>query len=404
MEKQIKPKKLNIKFNKKFWQNLAVLLLVFVGGIWLGRSDVNLPGNFANQSSQNQDLPKQLDYRGVEEVYSQLKSGFDGQLDVNKLQNGLKSGLVEAAGDPYTEFLNEADTKELEEDLSGSFEGIGAELGKDKEAIVIVAPITGFPAEKAGLKPKDVVAEIDGETTSDLSLTEAVKKIRGPKGTKVKLVIIRDNKRLDFEITRDQINIPSVTSEVVGTTGIITISRFGNDTAELTDKFARELKAKNVKSVILDVRGNPGGRLDAAVDVAGLWLNKGSTILQEKRGGQVIKTYFAENKPVLNGLPTVVLIDEGSASASEIVAGALKDNNVATLIGQKSYGKGSVQEIRSLTFGGSLKVTVARWFTPNGRNIDKEGIEPDQKVEITDADAASNRDPQRDAAIQKLAL
>lgn len=402
MEKQINTEKFKSKFNKKFWQNLVILTLVFIGGVWFGRSDIRLPGNFANQSSQNQDLPKQLDYRGVEEVYSQLKSGFDGELDAVQLQNGLKAGLVEAAGDPYTEFLSESETKELQEDLSGSFEGIGAELGKDKEAIVIVAPIAGFPAEKAGLKPKDIVAEIDGETTGDLSLTEAVKKIRGPKGTKVKLVIIRDGKRLDFEITRDQISIPSVTSEVVGSTGVITISRFGDDTAKLADKFARELKAKNVNSIILDVRGNPGGRLDAAVAIAELWLNKGSTILQEKRGGQVIKTYFAENKPVLNGLPTVVLIDEGSASASEIVAGALRDNNVATLIGQKSYGKGSVQEIRSLTFGGSLKVTIARWFTPNGRNIDKEGIEPDQKIEITDADTAANRDPQRDAALQKL--
>lgn len=388
----------------KILRNIVVIVLVFAGGIYVGHSEPAFLSNlFAPKSVQKQDLPNKLDYSGVEKVYDQLKTSFDGQLDAKKLEDGLRQGLVKAAGDPYTEYLDAQAAKEFDEGLNGSFEGIGAELGKEDNSIVIVSPIAGFPAEKAGLKPKDVIAEINGESAYDLSIAEAVKKIRGPKGTKVKLGIVRDGKSLDFEITREQITIPSTTSEVVGSNiGVIKISRFGEDTVNLTNKYARELKDKNVKAVILDLRGNPGGLLDSAVGVASVWLKKGDMVLQEKRDGKVIKTYFAEGKPVLNGVPTVVLIDDGSASASEIVAGALKDNNAANLIGVKSYGKGSVQEVHKFDFGGALKVTIARWFTPNGRNIDKEGIEPDQKVELTDEDATAKRDPQKDAAIQYL--
>lgn len=391
------------KFSVKAFKNLIIVLVIFGSGFLLGQSDV--AENFLSQSNNASDssLPSKLDYSGVEEVYSKLRDSFDGQLDQQKLQDGLKEGLVRAAGDPYTEFLNEEATKEFEEGLSGSFEGIGAELGKDKESIVIISPISGFPAEKAGIKAKDVIVEIDGESAYDLSVTEAVKKIRGEKGTKVKLTVLRDGKTLDFEITRDQITIPSVTSEVTDSgIGIIEINRFGDDTVKLAADTAADLKSKNVKGVILDLRGNPGGLLNGAVGVSEIWLTSGDKILQEKRGEEVIKTYFADGKQVLSGVKTVILIDEGSASASEIVAGALKDNGAATIIGVKSYGKGSVQEVKSLSFGGTLKVTVARWFTPNGRNIDKEGIEPDQKVEISEEDAKAARDPQKDAAIKFL--
>lgn len=403
VEKQKAPKKKS-KFDRKILRNIVVVILVFAAGFYIGKGgNTEFIGSFFGQKSvQKQDLPKKLDYSEVEKVYDQLKTSFDGQLDPNELEDGLRQGLVEAAGDPYTEYLDKEATKDFDEGLSGSFEGIGAELGKDNDSIVIVSPIAGFPAEKAGLKPRDVIAEINGEPAYDLSITEAVEKIRGPKGTKVNLGIVRDGKTLDFEITREQITIPSTTSETVNNIGIIKINRFGEDTVPLTIQFAKELKQKNVKGIVLDLRGNPGGLLEGAVNVANLWLKKGDMILQEKRDGKVIKTYFAEGNPVLNGVPTVVLIDDGSASASEIVAGALKDNNAATLIGTKSYGKGSVQEVHKFDFGGALKVTIARWFTPGGRNIDKEGIEPDQKVELSDEDAAAKRDPQKDAAILYL--
>jgi carboxyl-terminal processing protease len=393
----------NKKNIKRSVVNVVVLVFVFVLGLGVGSNRIKLgPDGIYRKSVQNSSDQK-LDYAGVEELYEGLKDGFDGQLDENKLEDGLKEGLVKAAGDPFTEYLNSEESKEFSEQLNGSFEGIGAELSKEKESIVIVAPIEGFPAQKAGLKAKDIIAEINDESAYDLSTTEAVKKIRGPKGTKVKLKIVREGKVLDFEITRDQINIPSVKTEVTPENiGIIKISRFGDDTVGLATQAAQDLKAKNVRGVILDMRGNPGGLLDASVGLSNIWLPKGKTILQEKRGDKVIKTYTASGNPILAGVPTIVLVNEGSASASEITAGALRDNNVATILGVKTFGKGSVQELRELNDGGFLKVTIARWFTPAGRNIDKEGIEPDQKIELTEEDAAAKRDPQKDAAINKL--
>jgi carboxyl-terminal processing protease len=389
------------KTNNNFVRNLAILVLVFAAGILIGGKNPQVLENLdSNRSTQNSSLPNRLDYSGVEEVYSKLKANYDGQLDQKKLEDGLKQGLVNAASDPYTEYLNADDTKEFNNQLNGTFEGIGAELGKKDQSIVIVSPIAGFPAAKAGLKPKDVITDINGQSAFDISLSEAVQKIRGPKGSKVKLGIIRGGKKLEFSITREQITVPSVSQKVVNGVGVIKIVRFGDDTVELARKYANDLSSQHVKGIVLDLRGNPGGLLDAAVGVSSLWLNKGDTVLQEKRGGVVEKTYFAEGTPVLNGLPTVVLIDAGSASASEITAGALHDNGVATLIGTKSYGKGSVQEVLNLDNGGELKVTVARWYTPNGRNIDKQGIKPDKTVKFTDSMAG--RDPQLDAALQFL--
>ena len=398
------PDKKTKLFTAKNLKIILALVVVFGLGVYASEANlINLDKIRGNVTSKNQGLPNQLDYSAVEEVYDKLKNNFDGKLDQKKLENGLREGLVNAAGDPYTEFLNAQESKEFQQELSGSFEGIGAELSKDEELVVIVSPIAGFPAAKAGLKAKDAIVEIDGKSAIDLSITEAVKKIRGKTGTKVKLGIIRDEKRLDFEITRAKISIPSVeTEKVAGNIGVIKISRFGEDTVELTREAALNLQEDKVKGVILDLRGNPGGLLDASVGVSSVWLDKGEIVLEEKRGGQVIKTHFASGSSVLNGLPTVVLINEGSASASEIVAGALRDNGAATLLGTKSFGKGSVQEVQQLDFGGILKVTIARWFTPDGVNIDKDGIKPDKKVKITDKDIKAERDPQQAAAIKLL--
>lgn len=382
--------------------NVAVVAAVFLGGVALGSGRISVgPDAVFRQSIQQNAGP--LEYEGVEELYDSLKQGFDGQLDTSKLEDGLKAGLVEAAGDEYTEYLNPEETKDFNEQLSGSFEGIGAELGKEEQSIVIISPIAGFPAEKAGIKARDIITEINGESAYNISVTDAVKKIRGEKGTKVKLQVVREGKPLEFEITRDTINLPSVKTEITDDNiGIIEISRFGEDTTMLVQKAAREFQDKKVKAVVLDMRGNPGGLLDAAVGVSNVWLDKGDLILEEKRGDEVVKSFRADRAPILGGMPTVVLVDEGSASASEIVAGALRDNNAATIIGQKTYGKGSVQEVRELNDGGVLKVTVARWYTPAGKNIDKDGIEPDQKVEITEDDLKAQRDPQKDAALAKL--
>lgn len=381
-----------------------VALMIFALGVGVGSGRINVGPDAALRSSQNNNLPADLDYKTVEQVYDSIKANYDGELDVQTILDGLKEGLAKSTGDPYTEYLNPQAAKEFDEDLNGTFSGIGAELSKDKEFITIVAPIAGFPAEKAGLRPRDVIIEINGEPAYDLSVSEAVNKIRGEAGTKVKLKIVRgQSEQLEFEITRQKITIPSVTSEILpDNIGYLKVSRFAEDTAELSSEAANKFKAANVRGVILDVRGDPGGLLEASVDLASLWLEKGKTILQEKRGEVVVKTYSAKGTPILNGIPTVVLINEGSASASEITAGALKDNDAAELIGVKSYGKGSVQSLVRLGDGAVLKVTIARWFTPSGKNIDKEGIEPDNEVKITEEDLENSRDPQKDAAVNFL--
>lgn len=354
-------------------------------------------------NSEKSDTAQSIDYSSLDEVYKTLKSRYDGKLDSEAVMDGLKKGLAQATGDPYTEYLTPEEAKEFDEGLSGSFTGIGAELGKEDDNIIIVSPISGFPAEQAGLKPKDIIVAINDETVNDISLSEAVKRIRGPKDTTVKLKVVRDGKPLDFEIKRDNITIPSVESKILeGNIGYLKISRFAEDTSSLSKKAAQEFKQAGVKGVILDVRGDPGGLLDTAVDVSSLWLPSGDTVLQEKRDNVVIKTYKSTGNDILEGIPTVVLIDEGSASASEIVAGALKDNGAATLMGAKTFGKGSVQQLERLPGGGVLKVTIARWYTPNGRNIDKEGIEPDQAVKISDEEAEAKKDPQKDAAINYI--
>lgn len=375
--------------------------LIFVVGWLTGSGSIDISKN--NQST-SKNLPANLNYTSVEKVYDELRANYDGKLEESKLMDGLKKGLVEASGDPYTEYMPPEDAEEFNGQLNGTFEGIGALLGKNENGnVIIISPIDGFPAKKAGLQPRDVIVEINGEDALSLTTDQAVDKIRGPKGTTVKLRIIRDGKEdLKFDIVREEINIPSVESKTLdGNIGYIKISRFGDDTTLLAREAAEKFTTSGVRKIVLDLRGNPGGYLESAVDVSSLWLDN-KTVLQEKRDGVVIKTYKSRGESPLLGLNTVVLIDEGSASASEITAGALHDNKAASLLGTKSFGKGSVQQPQTLDNGALLKVTIARWFTPNGKNIDKEGISPDQKVERTEADFEAGRDPQLDAAVQKL--
>lgn len=383
---------------------VVAAVLIFVLGINVGNGRIRAGRNALPATESQKKLPDDLDYSSVEQVYDALKRTYDGDLSEGQLLDGLKDGLARATGDQYTEYLDSDESKEFDEQLNGSFSGIGAELGKENDVLIVISPIEGFPAQKAGLRPKDVITKINNEPAYDLTVGEAVSKIRGPVGTKVKLTIVRNSsEELNFEIERSTITIPSVESEVLeGNIGYLKITRYGDDTSKLAREAAKSFKGANVKGVILDVRGNPGGLLNAAVDLSSLWLPKGKTILQEKRGEEVVQTFRASGNSTLEDIPTVVLIDEGSASASEITAGALKDHKVATLIGVKTFGKGSVQQLEELVGGGILKVTIARWYTPNGKNIDKEGIEPDQKVERSDDDYKNNRDPQKDAAINFL--
>jgi len=376
-------------------------VLIFALGIAVGNGQIS----FSSASSQNKSLPAQLDYRSVNQLYSAIRENYDGRLTEEQLLDGLKSGLAQATGDPYTEYFNKKDAQEFNQQLEGSFTGIGAELGQDEDKnLIVVAPIDGFPADKAGVRAKDAIVSIDGKSTSGMSIDDAVKKIRGESGTKVELELVRDRKEtLKLTITRAEIKIPSVEWNVTDDNiGYMKITQFSDDTTTLATQAAQEFRDKDVKGVVLDMRDNPGGLLSAAVDVSSLWLPKGTTVLQEKRDGKVIRTYSATGNDILKGIKTTVLINGGSASASEITAGALLDNKAATLIGEKSFGKGSVQQIQPLPDGAEVKITIARWYRPNGQNIDKKGIEPSKKIELTDDDYAQDRDPQKDAAVQAL--
>ncbi len=378
---------------------IGVIVLVF--GFIAGMRANDLLIAFGN--SQNKDTPSQLNFASVQQVYDQLRQKYDGKLDAQKLIDGAKKGMVEATGDPYTVYFTDSEAKQFFGDLEGKFSGIGAELDKRNNQLVISSTLDDSPARKAGLQPGDGIAKVNDEDASTWSIEQAVSKIRGDKGTTVKLSIIRDGKLQEISIVRDDIVTPSVTYSV-GDDGIgyMRISRFAEgDTSSLTAKAAQEFKNKGVKGIVVDVRGNGGGYLTAAQDVASLWLKSDKTIVQERRGTVVQETLKATgDNPILAGIPTVVLVDGGSASASEIVAGALHDNGAAKLVGVKTFGKGSVQDILNIPTGGELKVTIAKWYTPNGKNINKEGIQPDTTVNLSDDDLKNNRDPQKDKAYE----
>ncbi len=388
-------KRRNKRHVTRFSAVAAVCIALVVGYIVGARSDEFLANTPVGQG---------LDLSSVEATYERLKENFDGQLDTEALVQGANKGLVEAAGDPYTVYFDAEEAKAFSSDLEGTFSGVGAELGKRDDKLTIITTLDDSPAKKAGLKANDIIAAVNEEETGGWSVEEAVSKIRGKKGTTVKLTIVRGDQEVkDYTVTRDDITVKSVEWEVTDDNiGIMRISRFGEtDTVSLARQAAQEFKDKGVKGVVLDLRGNGGGYVQASVDVASLWLD-GDTVVSERREGEVIEELKAARNPVLKGVPTTVLIDGGSASASEILAGALKDNGAAKLIGTKTYGKGSVQRIIDLAGGAQLKVTIAKWFTPNGQNIDQEGIAPDIEVKYDQKTANDKQDNQLKRALDEV--
>lgn len=344
-----------------------------------------------------------LDLSSVQKTYQELKVNYDGTIDEAKLIDGASRGLVEAAGDPYTAYMDAKEAATFNDDLSGKIGGgIGAEIGLRNEIPTIIRILPGNPAEKAGLLAGDIIVGVNDESTAEWTATKAAEKIRGAVDTTVKVKVVRSGEEKEFTITRAIVNNPSIQTSVTNGIGTLTISRFDGETAALSQKAAQSFKQQNVRGVILDLRGNGGGHLTAAQDVAGLWLND-KVVVSERANGVVIDELKSGNNSLLAGTPTVVLVNGSSASASEIVAGALQDHKAATLIGEKTFGKGTVQKLIDLGAGTLLKVTIARWYTPNGKNITKEaGITPDQVIELKAEDANAGRDPQMDAAKQKL--
>lgn len=344
-----------------------------------------------------------LDLSSVQNTFRQLKSNFDGDISDEALIQGANKGLVAAAGDIHTEYFSAKDAKQFKDDLSGDIGGgIGAEIGMRENRPTVLRTLKDTPAEKAGLLVGDQLALINDEAVGKQTVDQVVQKIRGEVGSTVKLTVVRDGEPKEFTITREKITSPSVESKVDGNIGVLTITRFDEQTGTLARAAAQDFKTKGVKSVVLDLRDNGGGYLSAAPDVAGLWLEN-KVIVSERRGGHQKDEQRSGANAILKGLPTVVLVNGGTASASEIVTAALKEYGVATVLGEKTYGKGTVQTMMDLNNGALLKVTIQRWYTPKGNNVDKKGITPNQVVELTKEDINAERDPQLEAARTRLA-
>lgn len=338
-----------------------------------------------------------LDLAVVQKAYRELKANYDGTVDSSVLADGAARGMVAAVGDRYTIFMDKTEAEQFSKELSGEVTGIGCELGVRNDAATVVRVLENSPAAQAGLLAGDQFISVNDSSVEGLDSSEVASKIRGPEGTTVKVAVKRGEETKNFSITRAKLSDPSVRSSVENGIGTLTITRFDANTAALTRQAAQGFVAQGVKGVILDLRDDGGGYLDAAQDVASLWL-RDKVIVTEKTNNTVTGTIRTKGEPVLENIKTVVLVNGGSASASEIVAGALQDHKAATLIGEKTYGKGTVQKLIDLPDGRQLKVTIARWFTPNGKNITKEGIAPDTAVQLTSDDRNAGRDPQLEAA------
>jgi carboxyl-terminal processing protease len=300
--------------------------------------------------------------------------------------------------------LSAKDSTEFNDSLTGNIGGgIGAEIGMRNDKVTIIRVLNDNPAKSAGLMASDVILKINDESIEGWSVTKAVSQIRGEVDTTVKITVSRDGEPKDFTITRAIINNPSVDSSVTEGIGIITLSRFDEQTGRLARAAAENFKKENVKGIVLDLRDNGGGYVDAAQDVASLWLDN-KTIVSERRGSRITDTVKSTGDPILAGIPTVVLVNGDSASASEIVAGALRDHTAAKVVGEQTFGKGSVQKLLNLDGGAQLKVTIAKWYTPSGLNITSKGITPDVKSSLTREDINAGRDPQMDAAKEALDL
>ncbi len=332
---------------------------------------------------RNQNNSKEIDFQQFWQVWDKVKSKYAKQpVKDSDLFYGALQGMVAGLGDPYTVYFPPKEAEEFNKSLDGQFSGIGAEIGVKNNQLVVVAPLPGTPAEKVGLLPGDKIYAIDKVVSINMDSNTAVEKIRGQAGTNVTLNIMRVgfSKPKDFVITRAQINVPSVMFSIKNkNVAYIRIMQFNQNTVPEFDKAIKQIQDKKLSKLIIDLRNDPGGYLDAAVSVASEWIPDGK-IVSEKFSNGDNNDHNTIGEHRLQDIKTVVLINGGSASASEILAGALQDTKKATIVGEKSFGKGSVQDYETLSDGSSLKVTVAEWYTPNGRNINQQGIEPDVAV------------------------
>ena len=410
------------KIRRFVFKILFLLVLIGIGfglGIYfsnkheivkgLGKKEVVYVGKVLGKYNKVDEgkLAQDIDFDLFWDLWDRIKESYVDQEKLNdkKMLYGAMKGLAASMDDPYTVYMEPSKAKEFREDLNGQFEGIGAEIGIRDDILTIIAPLEDMPAQKAGLMSGDRVFAIDGEPTAGITINEAVKTIRGEKGTDVVLTIARKGmgESKDITITRGTIVVKSIRTEFLEEDDIysLKITNFNNDTKILMDEKIDDILEKNPSGLILDLRNNPGGYLEVSIEIASEWIEDG-IIVSEQFGNGRKNDFLARGRARLADIKTVVLVNQGSASASEILSGALRDYEIAKLIGVKTFGKGSVQSLEDLKDGSQLKVTVAKWLTPNGANINENGLEPDYEVELNYEDFQDGVDPQFEAALEFL--
>jgi len=400
----------------KFISSGLIVVLIFLSGIYIGMTD-SFFGKTLHLSSylpmtkaaETKDRVSLDEFWNVWNLLDEkfVSASSSAPISDEEKVRGAIAGLVKAFGDPYTMYFPPSESERFQEDISGNFSGVGMEVGIRHDLITVIAPLPETPAEKAGIISGDVIVSIDGESTENMSVDEAVRRIRGDKGTVVKLSIYRDGetKFREINITRDTIDIPTVKTETVDDVFVISLYSFNAVSDTKMEEAMNQFVASKKNKLVLDLRGNPGGFMQSAVDIASFYLPTGKIVVRERahEGGEdkVFRTrsrqageFTKEN--------LVVLVDNGSASASEILAGALHDHGVATIIGIPTFGKGSVQELIDLNNNDSVKITIARWFTPNGVSISNGGLMPDIIIKRSFEDREAGKDPQKDAALRFL--
>ena len=345
------------------------------------------------------NVSQNMDWSPLDEVYDQLAASYNGEIDKTAVIEGAKKGLVDSLGDVYTTYMTAEKATDFYDDLHGNVgAGIGIEMGLRDGYVRVLRTLPDNPARRAGVLAGDIIYKVNGEEVWALDVEEVSKKVRGEEGTEVTVTMVRNGKEKEFKMTREKINNVSAYVEYDKQTAIVTVTRFDNDTGTIVQGFAQEFSKKGVNKVILDLRGNGGGYVSAAQDLLSLWVD-GEKVLEQKSlhyGNNVTKAL--SGKAILKDMKTIVLVNGSTASASEIVAGALQDYEKATILGEKTYGKGVVQNLFNLSGGTLLKVTTAEWYTPKDRSINKEGITPDVVVERSYEDINAMRDPQLDKA------
>ncbi len=401
---------------------IVLVVVIFIAGFFLGgRSSQKdsikdrltsiikpLSKNDPVFANAEKEKPEDVDFDVFWEAWRHMDSKF---VDVDKLDSqkrvyGAIKGMVSAVGDPYSAYMDPEETKEFNTDMDGSFEGIGAELGMKKGMLTVIAPLEGMPAEEAGLRAGDIIVKVFDEVTLDMTVNDAVKLIRGEKGTDVKLTVAREatGETLEISITRGTIELESVKYEKKeGNIGYIKISKFLENTGRKFDKAVITAQTDNIEGLIIDVRNNPGGYLNVAVDMISTFVPKGEVVVWEKgRNDDNIPFRAQKKSDKLLEIPIVVIMNGGSASASEIMAGALRDIKGVKLVGEKSFGKGSVQQVQGLRDNSSMRITIAKWLTPKGDSIHEVGLDPDIEVKMEKEDYEQKKDPQFERALEEL--